>query len=168
MSRQKNSAHHFGVEVVYVPTTAADMPPSCFAFGDSQLHSGATHPAKMIFCFLRFWWEWSLAGSADFCVCSDAWRPEPRLSAMVCCDQILRGLHSERTPAKLIPCTQPAARGLDERLQVKSQACGNKSELRANQTRRCEAPGTRAMICPLAAFHQPSLVTRPTWACKPH
>ena len=52
---------------------------------------------------------------------------------MVDGDRLLRGLHSKKTPAKLVSCTKPAARGLDERLQVKGRACGNNSGLSAGQ-----------------------------------
>ena len=139
------NAHHLGVKVVYVPTVAADMPPCCFAFRDCQLHTSATHPTELIFCFLRFWWEWSFAGSANCCMCSNARRLDPRLSAMVGCDRIRRGLHSGNTPAKLTLCTKPAARGLDKRLQVRGQGLWQQLWTRCRSTRKREAPGMRAV-----------------------
>lgn len=124
-SRQQQHAHHFGVKVVYVPTTAADMPPCCFSFWHRQLHLSAAHSAKLIFCFLRFWWNWGLAGSANFRMCSNVGRPEPRLSAMVGCRRVLPGLHMYRAPDRLTRSNAPAAWSLDKRLHVERQACGN-------------------------------------------
>lgn len=123
--RQQQHAHHFGVEVVYVPTTAADMPPCCFSFRDCQLHLSATHSTILIFGFLRFWRNCRLAGSASFCMCCNVGRPESRLSAMVGCRRVLPGLDLYKAANRLTRCNAPAAWSLDKRLQVERQACGN-------------------------------------------
>ena len=49
-------AHHFGVQVVNVPATAAHVAPGRFAFGDLQLHLGAAHPAVLILSLLGLSW----------------------------------------------------------------------------------------------------------------
>lgn len=143
--RQQKRAHHLGVEVVYVPTTATDVPPCCFPFGHRQLHLSATHSAELKFCFLRFWWNWSLAGNANSSMCSNVGRPEPRLSAMVGCMRVLPGLHLYRALNRLTRCTAPAAWSLDKRLQVKLLGLWQRPGTMCRSKQKSEAPGTRVM-----------------------